>query len=96
MLPDVLLGGLEKLRHVLLRKPDRLALEPHINFQFPVLGLVNEELAAGSGDGLASSVMDGLQFGYSQSFLTLVKSSSSFSSTVMLLSTPAKSSAMYL
>jgi len=46
MQADVLLGRLEQLRHVLLRKPDGLALEPHVELQLPVLCLVNEELAA--------------------------------------------------
>ena len=49
MLPDVLFGRLKQFRHVLLREPDGFALEPHVEPQLPVLGLVNEELAAGRG-----------------------------------------------
>jgi hypothetical protein len=44
-----LFARLKKCRQVLLRKPDCLALELHINFQLPVFGLVNEELATGRG-----------------------------------------------
>jgi len=46
---NVLLGRLKQLRHVLLREPDGLALKPHVDLQFPVLRLVNEELAARRG-----------------------------------------------
>ena len=47
MQADVLLGGLEQLRHLLLGEPDGFAFEPHIDLQLPVRGLINEELAAG-------------------------------------------------
>ena len=49
MQADVLLGRLEQLRHVLLGQPDGLALKPHIDLKLSVLGLVDEELAAGRG-----------------------------------------------
>lgn len=52
MLPDVLLGRLKQLRHVLLREPDGFALEAHVDLQLTVRRLVNEELAAGHRRGL--------------------------------------------
>jgi hypothetical protein len=47
MQADVLLGGLEQLRHVLLREPDGFVLEANVELKFSVLGLVDEELSAG-------------------------------------------------
>jgi len=44
---DVLLRGLEQVRHVLLGEPDGFALEAHVDLQLPVLRLVDQELAAG-------------------------------------------------
>lgn len=42
---DVLLGGLEKLRHLLLRKPDGFILQSNVNFHLPVFGAIDEKLA---------------------------------------------------
>ena len=44
---DVLLRGLKQRSHVLLREPDCFTLEPHVDLQLSILGLVNEELAFG-------------------------------------------------
>ena len=44
VLADVLLAGLKKLGHVLLRQPHRLALQPHVELQLPVLSLIDQKL----------------------------------------------------
>ena len=48
MLPDVLLGRLEKLRHVLLREPDGFVLKPALDARSAILGLVEDEVGIGS------------------------------------------------
>ena len=44
---DVLLRRLEQLGHLLLRQPDGLVFQPHVDLDPPVLGLVDQELALG-------------------------------------------------
>ncbi len=45
MLADILFAGLEQIRNVLLRQPDRLVFEPDFDFHPSVFGGIDEELA---------------------------------------------------
>ena len=45
MVTDVLLRTLEQFGHELLRQPDRLTLQSHVNFDLPIFGFINEKLA---------------------------------------------------
>jgi hypothetical protein len=44
MQADVLLGGLEKLRHLLLRQPDGFILEPALDARAAILRLVEDQV----------------------------------------------------